>query len=205
MAGLDEIRAQIAQLNERERKMLTVLGGVLVAILVILPLYLISASISDIEVENQEIDEVLQEIQASRGELAQRDAEREAAMARYAQPAPPLGSFVESMAGNQNLRLREVTDQPEQVFGEFRRRAVRASMPNVELRPVIKMVTAIENSQYPVAVNRLQIENYRGGESYNVELGVITFDRARAEGEDEAGDDERHTQPRDRAGPPSPR
>lgn len=204
MAALDSLRQQISELNERERKLLTVLGAVFVCILVILPLYLISASISDIETENEAIADVLAEIQDARTELARRDAEREAAMARYGTPTPPLGSFVENEANQQDLRLREVTDQPEQVFGEFRRRAVRASMPNVELRPVIKMVTSIENSRYPVAVNRLQIENYRRGDNYNVELGVITFDRAVPETEDDEANEERHSKQRGRAGPPSP-
>ena len=203
MAGLDSIRQQLSELNERERKLLTILGAVFVAILVILPLYLISASISDIETENEAIADVLADIQDARTELAQRDAEREAAMARYRTPTPPLGSFVENEANQQELRLREVTDQPERVFGEFRRRAVRASMPNVELRPVIKMITSIENSRYPVAVNRLQIENYRRGNNYNVELGVLTFDRSVPEADDEANA-ERHSKQRDRAGPPSP-
>lgn len=203
MAGLDSIRQQLSELNERERKLLTILGAVFVAILVVLPLYLISSSISDIETENQALADVLAEIQDARTELAQRDAEREAAMARYGTPTPPLGSFVENEANQQDLRLREVTDQPEQVFGEFRRRAVRASMPNVELRPVIKMVTSIENSRYPVAINRLQIENYRRGDNYNVELGVLTFDRAVPETDDEENA-ERHTKQRGRAGPPSP-
>lgn len=203
MAGLDSIRQQLSELNERERKLLTILGAVFVAILVVLPLYLISSSISDIETENQALADVLAEIQDARTELAQRDAEREAAMARYGTPTPPLGSFVENEANQQELRLREVTDQPEQVFGEFRRRAVRASMPNVELRPVIKMVTSIENSRYPVAINRLQIENYRRGDNYNVELGVLTFDRAVPETDDEENS-ERHTKQRGRAGPPSP-
>ena len=204
MAGLDSIRQQLSELNERERKLLTILGAVFVCILVILPLYFISTSISDIETENQQIADVLAEIQDARTELAARDAERQAAMARYGTPTPPLGSFVENEANQQELRLREVTDQPEQVFGEFRRRAVRASMPNVELRPVIKMVTSIENSRYPVAVNRLQIENYRRGDNYNVELGVITFDRAVPETDDDEENAERHSKQRGRAGPPSP-
>jgi len=204
VAALDSLRQQIAELNERERKLLTILGGVFIAILVVLPLYLISASISDIETENEQIADVLSEIQDARGELARREAEREAAMARYGTPTPPLGSFVENEANQQDLRLREVTDQPEQVFGEFRRRAVRASMPNVELRPVIKMVTSIENSRFPVAVNRLQIENYRRGQNYNVELGVITFDRAVPEAGDDEENAERHSKQRGRAGPPPP-
>ena len=203
MAALDSLRAKVAELNERERRLLTALGGVMLAIFVFLPLYLISASISDIQKENEELSDVLQDIQQARTELAQRDVEREAAMGRYRTPAPPLGSFVESKAGEQDLRLREVTDQPEQVLGEFRRRSVRVSMPNVELRPVIKLFTSIENARYPVALERIQVEHYRrDAETYNVELGVITYDRTQAAAADDE-DEPTAANRRGRAGPPS--
>ncbi len=176
-------RAQSAlhSLNDRERRLLTALGAVFAAVLVLLPLYLITASISDIEAENAEIVNVLRDIRRAQGTLAQREAEREAAAARYARPAPPLGSFIEARASEQQLTLREVTDQPEKVIGEYRRRNVRATMPGVGLRPVVKMLTAIENSPFPVALERIQVEHFRPGNSYNVTVGVIAFDREQSE------------------------
>jgi len=177
----ERLQGALDSLNERERRLLTVLGGVFAAVLVLLPLYLITSTISEIETENEEIVEVLREIRGAQGTLARREAEREAAAARYARPAPPLGSFIEARAREQQLTLREVTDQPEKVIGEFRRRNVRATMPGVGLRPVVKMLTAIENSPFPVALERIQIEHFRPGDSYNVTVGVIAFDREGSE------------------------
>ncbi len=205
-------RAQNAfeNLNARERVFILALGGVVVAMIVALPLYLLASSISDMKDDNRQISLVLRDISRARGTLAQRQAERQAASARYANPAPPLGSFLEAEATGQSLSLREVTDQPEKVIGEFRRRNVRATLPSVELRPAVKLLTAIENSEYPVALERIQIEHFRGGDAYNVSLGVIAYDQtapAEAEAEEESSPAERRRRRREQAGmagPPAP-
>lgn len=202
----ERIETAIANLNERERKLLTLLGVVFIALVVILPLYLITSSISDIETENQAITEVLRDIRRARPQLAQREAERRAAVARYARPAPPLGSFIEARAGEQQLTLREVTNQPDRALGEFTRRNVRATMPGVGLRPVVKMFTSIENSPFPVAVEQIQIEHFRPGDAYNVQVGVVAFDRNEAASEEgEEGGSRMRSRMRGgmRAGPPS--
>ena len=72
-------------------------------------------------------------------------------------------------------------------------------MPNVGLRPVVKMLTEIVNSRYPVALERLQIEHFRSGDTYNVQFGVVAYQRE-AEEEAEAAT----TRDSGRAGPPSP-
>src|SRR5690606_22683474 len=115
------------------------------------------------------------------------------------------GSFLEARATEQELSLREVTDQPEKVVGDFRRRNVRATLPSVGLRNVIKLLTSIENSRFPVAVERIQIEHFRSGEdSYNVQIGVIAYDAqepAASEGTDMRGETSMRA---GRAGPPAP-
>ena len=206
MSGfMGRVQGAIENMNERERKLLAILGAVFAAIVVVLPLYLLTAGISDISEENEEIATVLRDIQRAQGTLAQREAEREAAQARYQNAAPPLGSFIEARASEQELTLREVTDQPEKVLGDFRRRHVRATMPGVSLRPVVKMLTSIENSRFPVALESIQVEHFRGGDSYNVQLGVIAYDAAQEEAEDE-GEDEggRRRRREGRAGPAAP-
>ena len=78
-------------------------------------------------------------------------------------------------------------------------------MPGVSLRPVVKMLTSIENSRFPVALESIQVEHFRGGDSYNVQLGVIAYDAAQEEAEDE-GEDEggRRRRREGRAGPAAP-
>lgn len=209
---MGRVQGAFERLNPRERVMVMTLVGVVIGMIVLLPLYLLSTSISDMKDDNREIARVLRDIGRARTTLRQRQAEREAAQQRYANAAPPLGSFLEAQATEQTLTLREVTDQPVKVVGDFRRRHVRATMPSVELRPAIKLLTSIENSRYPVAVERIQIEHFRGGDAYNVSLGVIAFDRQ----EEEAEEDEdtsmmsaaerrrRRRQQAGMAGPPAP-
>ncbi|MFK8002988.1 MAG: hypothetical protein AB8H86_25690 [Polyangiales bacterium] len=204
MAITDRIQGALANLNDRERKLLGAMGIVFVGLVVFLPLYLISSSISEISTENEGISNVLRDIARARPQLAQREAEREASMARYRTAAPPLGSFMEARASEQELTLREVNEQPAKVIGEFRRRNTRATLPNVGLRPVVKMLTAIVNSRYPVALERLQFEHFRSGDTYNVQVGIVTYSREDEEGDDERDGDESMST-RGRAGPPEPR
>jgi hypothetical protein len=71
-------------------------------------------------------------------------------------------------------------------IGEFSRRQARASLSNVNLRPVIKMLAAIERSDYPVSTQRIQVDHTREGDTYNFQIGVNAYDRQG--GEEEAGE-----------------
>lgn len=203
MALLDGARAAYENLNERERKLVALLGAVSVALVVFLPVWLLTSSISDIRAENEAIREALRDIAQHGSELAEWEQQRAAAERRYDTKAPPLGSFLEAKAREAGYdRPLEVTDQPERVEGDFTRRNTRASLPGVGLREAIEMMTAVKNSAYPVAIERLHIEHYQAGDRYNVQLGVITFDRNEPRG---GGDEEERPARRSkRPGPPAP-
>lgn len=205
MAITDRIQGAVANLNDRERKLLGAMGFVFIGLIVFLPLYLITSSISEISIENEGISDVLRDIAHARPQLAQREAEREASMARYRTAAPPLGSFMEARASEQELTLREVNEQPAKIVGEFRRRNTRSTLPNVGLRPVVKMLTAIVNSRYPVALERLQFEHFRSGDTYNVQVGIVTYSREEDEEDEDEDNGDQSMSTRMRSGPPEPR
>lgn len=203
----DSVRSALDNLNDRERKLVGLLGAVAAAMIVFLPLWFTASAISDVEDENGEIRGVLRDITLARAELSERRAQREAAERRYDAPAPPLGSFLEAKAQEAGYdRPLEVTDQPEKVANGFTRRHVRASLPGVGLRMVIDMMTEVENSPFPVAIERLQIEHFQAGDRYNVEVGVIAFDRNARRGRGDADDDDSAMMRRrgNKAGPPAP-
>lgn len=172
----ENARRAYENLNERERKLVLALGAVMVVLLILLPLYLMNASISNTEEDNTAISDVLREIDHSRSAIIRRQAEHRAAMRLYEHQAPPLGSFLEKRAKEQGITVREVNDQPQKDLGRYRRREVRATLPNVGLAAVIRMMAAIENSPYPVAIERIHIDHYRSGDQYNVQLGVVAYD-----------------------------
>lgn len=199
-------RAAFENLNDRERKLVTLLGGVLAVLIVFLPVWLLTSSIGAIEDENEQIRGALRDISDHGAQLAARDEQRQAAERRYDNPAPPLGSFLEAKAREAGYdRPLEVTDQPEKVEGAFTRRNTRASLPGVDLRTAVGVMTAIKNSPYPVAIEKLQLEHYQAGDRYNVQLGVVAFDRNDGR---RGGDSEGNAAPTKRRGgrpgPPPP-
>jgi len=70
-----------------------------------------------------------------------------------------------------------ITDQPKLDIGAYSRRSVRVSLPVVELRPLIEMLADIENSSYPVSIERIQMTGGRMRTGYTVKLAVNAYDR----------------------------
>jgi hypothetical protein len=82
------------------------------------------------------------------------------------------------MASREAVTLAEVTNQPEVEEGRFRRRHVRAEIANASLRTAVRFMSAVESEPYPIALERIHVQHFTAGEDrFNVEIGVITFDR----------------------------
>ena len=178
----DRLRASWENLNDRERRMLTILGAVLGAMLLIMPPILLVMDNSDLEVQNAELRSVVEQLDMQRTRLARLAQERKAADVKYANKTPPLGSFMESEAKKQGLTLQEVTDQPEKTVGRYLRRSVTVALPQVALTPLIQLLSSIVESGHPIAIDQLQIDHYQAGDQFNVKLGVLTFDKLPAAG-----------------------
>lgn len=207
---LEALRAQWEALTEREKRLVRILGGVAIAILVMMPVYLLSSAIGDVEQQNEQIAGVLAEIERAESRLAQREAERARAEARYAHRAPELGTFLEARSREREMTIASVTNQPEVQEGRFRRRHVRANFPGTSLRQAVRLMHDLESAPYPVALERIHVEHYQEGDHYNLELGVITYDRTggAAGGDRDAGVGAGSARPgpaaSGRAGPPPP-
>lgn len=175
--SLDNVRTWAAALSDRERRLLTTLALVFLSIGVVLPMYVVVASISDIETENEEIAQVLQDIRRSEPRLQQQKAERHAVERLYNRKAPALGGFLEERAQQYGVTGLGITDQPKLEIGGYSRRSVRVSLPVVELRPLIEMLADIENSSYPVSIEGIQMTGGRMRTGYTVKLAVNAYDR----------------------------
>ena len=175
--ALHNVRNWADALSDRERRLLTIMAVVFVAIGVMLPMYVAVSSISDIETENAEIVQVLEDIQRSEPRLRQQKADRIAVQRLYNRKAPSLGGFLEERAQQYGITGLGITDQPELDLGGYSRRSVRVSLPVVELRPLIEMLADIENSSYPIAIERIQMTGGRMRTGYTVKLAVNAYDR----------------------------
>jgi hypothetical protein len=176
-ALFEKLRGAWENLNDRERRMLTVLSMVVAGLVLMLPPIVLIMNNADLEAENAELRGVLDQLNIQRARLAQLAEDRKNAETRYRNKTPPLGSFLESEAKKQGLTLQEVTDQPEKTVGHYLRRSVTVSLPQVGLSPVIELLSSIVESGHPVAIEEIQIDHYQPGDQYGVKLGILTYDK----------------------------
>ena len=178
--ALDNVRNWADALSGRERRLLSIMAVVFIAIVIALPMYVAVSGIADVENENAEIAQVLQDIRRSEPRLRQEKAERLAVKRLYDRKAPSLGGFLEERAQQYGVTGLGINDQPKLDIGDYSRRSVRVSLPAVELRPLIEMLADIENSPYPVSIERIQMTGGRMRTGYTVKLAVNAYDREAA-------------------------
>jgi general secretion pathway protein M len=173
------LRERYDKLQARERRLLAVLGAMLVGgILLLLPVG-IASMVSSARSENQAIRDVIDQIYDARPQIAERRAKREALLGRYAKPAPPLAGFIDEAAKANGITAAESQDRPEAPHGKrYTERNTYVKMHKVGLLALAKTFEAVEQSGYPVALTRLSLKP-RSGEpdSYEVEVGVSAYDR----------------------------
>src|SRR5512133_1315066 len=173
------LRERFEKLEPRERRLLTILGGILgVALLLALPIYVIK-SVSDKRAQNEELRSLVDSIYEARATSGERKAKHDALLARYGRPAPALAGFIEEASRANNISAAESQDRPEAPHGKrYTERMTVVKMHKVGMLALAKMLEKIEQSGYAVVISKLNIKP-RGGEadSYEVELGVSAFDR----------------------------
>jgi type II secretory pathway component PulM len=173
------LRERFEKLEPRERRLLTILAGILgAAILLALPIYVVK-SVSDARSENEQLRALVDSIYDARATIAERKAKHDALLARYGKPAPALAGFIEEASRANNISAAESQDRPDAPHGKrYNERMTVVKMHKVGMLPLAKMLEKIEQSGFAVVVSKLNIKPRAGeADSYEVELGVSAFDR----------------------------
>jgi general secretion pathway protein M len=167
------------KLEPRERKLLLGLGVAFAAVLLVLVPYLTLRRIRAERAAIQELHDVAQTVRESQKQMETKRAARNAVLARYAKPAPPLGAYLDELASQQGLVAAESTDRPEIPHGKkFSERVTVVRMHKVSMLPFAKMMERIAQSPHPVAVSKLSLKPRIGEpDQYEIELGLSAYDR----------------------------
>ena len=174
---LGPLRNAWDNLNERERRLVAAMGAVAGAMVILLAMYLTSSAVAEAEDKRDAIRTVLADIDRASALLDEREAQRKKQENKYRRPAPPLAAFIEKQAKAEGLDVKQVVEQPVKEIGKYTRRHVRVRLTGVSLRPVMRLIASITPSDMPIAIERLKVEHYTKGDKYNVQLGVVAFDR----------------------------
>ncbi|MCL2447952.1 MAG: hypothetical protein FWD17_03295 [Polyangiaceae bacterium] len=169
----------ILQMNERERKLVGVLGTVGALLLICALPFGIDLYIRSLRADNDELRQALAGVQDARSRIREGQTRKGLVAARYAQKAPVLAGFLEQTARAQKLEVTESSPLPDVPHGKrFVEHATNVHLKKAGMLPVAKFLEAIERSGYPVSLTRLNIRKRAGeADSYDVEVGVSAFER----------------------------
>jgi general secretion pathway protein M len=170
---------RFSRMNPRERRLLTLLGGLVAFIVFIgLPIGLeiaVHSRRSDVE----DLRKALDDVQRARSSVRERQSQKDSIVARYARKAPALAGFLEQLARAQKLEVTDSVDRPDVPHGKkYTERDTIIHLKKAGLASISRFLESIEKSGYPVMLARLDLRK-RSGEpdSYDVEVGVSAYDR----------------------------
>lgn len=199
------VRERLAQLDDRERKLLGVLIAVFGAgVVLALPLT-IAAVVHAKSSDNEAIREAIEAINDNREAVEKAKAAKNAVLERYSKPAPPLAAFLAGLAAEVGVEIPESQDRQSIPHGKrYTERLTKIVLRKVGMLKLAKFMERIEQSGHPVSISQLNIRK-RGSEpdSYDVEMVVSAYDRKapepKAKGQADAGADESATESEEEA------
>lgn len=173
------LRERIERLEDRERRLL----GALLLIGVVIVLFLIpigvAAALSGTRDDNEALREVITRINDSRAAVQKMRAQRKVIEDRYANPAPPLTSFLAKLAQESEVEIPETQDRQPVPHGKrFEEKSTKISLRKVGMLKAARFMERIEQSGHPVSITQLTIRK-RGVEadSYDIDMVVSAFER----------------------------
>ncbi|MEI8256910.1 MAG: hypothetical protein WCJ30_14655 [Deltaproteobacteria bacterium] len=183
-AALNVLRSAVAGISPRERTLVMSLAGVLALMLLGGMWWWSSTALDNLETERADLVDALRTIRNERPRIRLRQQRHDRMLARYADRAPALTSFIESAAQDANVQVAEATDRttPPAEGRRFQRRAVSIRLRHVDLQSLVSFMEHIDAAPFPVAVTSIRIHKRFGeSNSYDVDDMVIsTWDRVQA-------------------------
>lgn len=169
-------------LNPREQRMATIAVMVLGAMLFLAVPIGLQTLVSSRRSDNEELRGAMTAVNNARAQIRERQDRKSSIALRYGKKAPQLAGFLEQHASAQKLQVTDSVDRPDVPHGKkYVERNTVIHFKKSGMAAIAKFLEAIEKSEYPVSVSRLNIRK-RAGEpdSYDVEIGVSAFDRSDA-------------------------
>jgi general secretion pathway protein M len=178
------------RLDPRERRLMRFLLLCLTALAIVLVPIGTEAMLKSKRDESEAYRTVIADIIASQPALAKVDQKRQAIAQRYSHPAPPLASFIDSLARELSLDVPESQDRPTVPHGKrYEERAIRLQLRKVGLANLAKFLEKIEGANQPIVLSKLDVKKrISEPDSYDVELIISAYDRKELPKTDSAAD-----------------
>src|SRR5688572_18817903 len=170
---------RLSRLEPRERRLLGIMGAVFGVMVFLAVPIAIAATVHGQASTNDALREAISSIEDAREAVDKVKATREAVTRRYANPAPPLASFLARVAGEAQIEIPESQDRQAVPHGKrYMERQTKITLRKVGMLKLVRLMEKIETSGHPVSISSLDIRK-RASEpdSFDVDMVVSAFDR----------------------------
>jgi len=176
------VAGPVLQMNARERRLLAVLGFVAGIVLLLAVPFGMEAIVRSDMSDNDDLRQALADVQDARVRVRERQARKDAIVQRYAKKAPPLAGYLEEQARQQKLEILDSTPMPDVPVGKrYVEHGTNVHLKRTGMLALAEFLQSLEKSGYPIAVTHLNIRKRSGeNDSYDVEVGVSSYDRTDA-------------------------
>jgi hypothetical protein len=173
------LRERFGRLEERERKLLGILGLVAgVGLVLIAPLG-VTAALHTQRTDNESLREAIQRVESARPLVESARQQLRAIEARYANTAPSLAGYLAKLAADVEIDIPESQDrQPVPHQKRYEERSTKIVLRKVGMWKLANFMQKIAQSGHPIAITQLSIRKRSVEEdSYDVDMIVSAFDR----------------------------
>jgi len=170
---------RLEALAPREKRLLLVLAGVFGVLLLAAIPFGVSALLSGAEATHSELVDAIARIESEGEVVRERQAERDALLARYETPVPALAGYLDKAAQASGITIPESKDPSPVAHGKkFEERFTSISLRKVDLLSLVKFMERVSGGPEPISITKLNIRK-RGAElnSYDVQMTVSAYHR----------------------------
>lgn len=178
----DRLTAFLERLGPRERR----LAGWLAVVFVVVGLgyvgILINDGLSNLEKQNSNTRLLLTSLAERRDQLTADKSKEGQVAAMIGDEAPALGTYVEKIAGENGVQIRQQSEKPVATKGRFKELSNEITLYDITVEQLAKLLHGLETTNPTVVTQRLDIKRsiMQKEKLDRVVVVVATYERAKA-------------------------
>ncbi|MEA2699814.1 MAG: hypothetical protein QOI66_4085 [Myxococcales bacterium] len=175
------VSAEWDRLAPRERRSVAALVIAVLVVAVLLSIYFLFSSVSDLEEGNAKIREALTMIAKHRDEYMEAKTRSAANDARIGTEPPQLTSDLEAAAREEGVQIAESNERPVTPAGRrYSQHDVDLKIRDIDLQSLTKFMRRVETGPRLIYFSRLSIKRrYSEAEKLDVEATATAFEKLR--------------------------
>lgn len=165
----------------RERRLVSILGGAVFGVLVLVVVILTMQSLAEIAESNDAAREALAAISKHRDEFLEAKSRMLAQEVRIGNEPPQLAADLEAAAQEVGIQIPETRPLPPVPAGKrYMEHTVEVTLRQVDLQSLSRLLSKIETGRRVIVVTKMNVKRSFGdGEKLNVILTATTYERVK--------------------------